>query len=153
MNEPRLFRAHPRYRLLLAASALLALLLAWSLGRGFAPGQSALDQADWGNLFFLLISLAAAVWYARAAVSRVELTPSGVTLHVRFGPLARSQHVDFRQIIGVSESGRLGANLALLYHPLNERGLVDSEAVRSLALPGVVDQERLLEAIAQRVSP
>ncbi len=153
MNEPQRFRAHPRYRLLLAASALLALLLAWNLGRGFTPTQRVLNQADWGNLFFLLISLAAAAWYGRAAVSGVELTPSGVALHVRFGPLARSRYVDFRQIISISESGRLGANLALLYHPLNERGLVDAEAVRSLALPGVVDQEELLAAIDQRVSP
>ena len=153
MNEPRRFPAHPRYRLLFVASALLALLLAWNFGRGFTPSQSALDSTDWGNLFFLLIALAATAWYARVAVSSVELTPDGVTLRTRFGPLDRVRHVAFRQITGVSESGRLGANLALLYHPLRADGLVDTETIRGLALPGVVEQETLLEAIARRVNP
>ncbi len=159
MSEPGLFPAHPRYRLLFAASVLIALLLAWAFGRGLLAtiessasfgSATALDQADWFTLLFLLIMLAATAWFARVMSSSVELTPDGVTLRSRFGRLGGTRHVAFRQITGVDESGRLGTSLTLLYHPLHSDGLVDTETIRALALPGVVDQETLLEAILQR---
>lgn len=161
MNEPRLFPTHARYRLLFVASVLVAALLAWNLGQGLlgtpaVDGVSlanlALDQGDWGNLLFLLLTLAIATFYARAMSSTVELTPAGVTLRTRFGPIGRARHVDFRQITGASESGRLGSNLTLIYHPLRADGLVDGDDVRGLTLPGVVDQDALLDAIVRRAA-
>lgn len=154
MNEPRSFSAHPLYRILFIVCTLLTALFAWSLGSTLAHnlrmgGTLAWSVAEWGALFFLVIMLALSIWTMRQMFSRVELTPAGVTL---FAPLLGEHHVDFRQCMGVSEGGRIGRSLTLLYHPVGADGLLDLDSVQSLTLPNVRDQETLIEHLREKIA-
>ena len=108
--------------------ALVALLFAWELGRGFA----------WSIFFFLVIALAFSTTNLYWATSHVELTPTGLTCRRR---LAASLHIDFRQIVSVAETGRITTGISLVYYPLADNGLIDLDNPRSLFLPGMERQD------------
>jgi hypothetical protein len=135
---PAAYPIHPRYRFCAVASALLALLFAYDLTQ----------RVQFGSLLFFAVTLGLAVWYGRSLGSRVVVEGARLTLYT---PLAAPQVVEFRQLTGVNAEGRGGKALLLLYHPLREHGLLDLESVRTLTLPEVAGQERLLELLAKQV--
>jgi hypothetical protein len=145
----RVYKPHPRYRWMALGSVLLFFLLAWNL---FSPamrsGQWAAVTMDVGALFFMGAAIGVAVWQGRMALSRVTLTSTGVSLSV---PLARLQHVEFRQLSSVSESGRGGRVITLLYHPIGVNQLVDGDDIKGLTLPEVVDQDSLIDRLEEGI--
>jgi hypothetical protein len=131
------FKAHPRYRLFTLAAAALAALFVWDLR----------DGVEIGSAIFLAVCVGLALWYGRAMGSRVEVTHDRVTL---YAPLSAPATVEFRQLAGVSEEGRWTQAILLLYHPLADQGLLDLDEIRSLALPAVEEQPRLLATLDQQ---
>ena len=82
------------------------------------------------------------------AFSRVELTEAGVSLTM---PLSSVRRVDFRQISSVSESGRGGHVITVLYHPVDVNQLIDIDDLDGLTLPEVVDQDSLLDCLESSI--
>lgn len=144
----RVYKPHPRYQWMAVGSLVLSLLLAWTL---MAPivrsGQWMAANLDVGALFFMAAAIGIAIWQGRMALSRVKLTSKNVSL---FTPLARTRHVDFRQLSSVTENGR-GRVITLLYHPVGANQLVDVDDLKGLPLPEVVDQDSLLEILEEHV--
>ena len=139
----RIYTPQPRYRWMALGSIVLFLLLAWNLLLPvIRSGQWSALNPDTGTLFFMAVVIGIAFWQGRTALCRVELTSVGVSLSA---PLSRVRHVDFRQLSGVSESGRGGRAIVLLYHPIGANQLVDVDDLEGLTLPEVVDQDSLLE--------
>lgn len=138
MASSAIYSAHPKYRLFVLTCAVLAVLFIWQLRQLF----------DIGAVLFLVIAVGLLLWYGRMMGSRVVVEETRMALHT---PLARPKVVEFRQLAGVSEEGRIGQSILVLYHPLAEHGLVELDEVRSLALPAVQDQEALLATLAKQV--
>jgi hypothetical protein len=134
--DPQIYPSHRIYRLLTLVGVAVTILFIWTLTQDF----------DWIAFAFLLAAVAFTLVNMRWIFTSVELTPSGITRH---DPLAAPQHIDFRQMVAVSESGRMTPGLSLVYYPVAESGLVDMEEPRSIFLPAVDRQDELL-AILQR---
>ena len=132
------YKTHLRYRLYLLAGLVMAALLVWNLVHTVEPG----------TILFIGICLLLVVWNVSASLSWVAVEPDRVILH---GPFGGARAVEFRQLLSVTEEGRFGHAILLLYHPKLEQGLLDLDEVRSLALPAVADQEQLLENLSKRV--
>jgi hypothetical protein len=133
-----IYLAHPKYRFLVLACAVLGVLFAWQLRAGFEVGTA----------LFLIIILGLLVWYSQALGSRVVVEPTRLVLH---RPLATTRAVEFRQLAGVSEEGRFGQAILVLYHPLGEQGLVVLDEIQSLALPTVRNQDALLAMLVEQI--
>jgi hypothetical protein len=128
----------PTYRFIFILCLGLALLFAWELWRVVTIGA----------LLFLLISLALALWAGRALTARVQLTANGLCRH----SLLQTPHcVEFRQLVGVSEEGRFNLVLVLTYHPMLDNGLLDLDAIQTLMLPAVRQQETLLAQLRAKL--
>jgi len=132
------FQTHLRYKFLAVLSLVMVLLFTWTLYQSFAGG----------SLFFLLACLGTGLWYLWVGFSRVRLSATGVELNL---PLGAPREVAFRQLVSVSESGRIGRSITLIYHPLLDDGFLDLEQVQSLALPEVLKQQTLLENLEERI--
>ncbi len=139
--SPWLYPARRVYLLLV----LLGLAVAALFVREVARGQG-FDQAV--AVFLLLSALGFAGIHGMWALTRVELTPTGLTVH---RPGRPPLHVDFRQMVDVHEGGRLLKTLSLVYYPVDADGLVDLEAPRSLFLPAVERQAELLRVLRSRL--
>lgn len=138
---------HPasRYRwLALACAAAFAALLGVALWRR-AGGPAGLRPDE---LFFLALLAGLGLWNLRLACSRVLLNAEGLALHM---PAAQPRLIAYRQLLSVSEEGRSGRLIAVVYYPLREDGLLDLDAALGLALPAVAEQEALLAALQERV--
>ncbi len=147
LNEVTAYATSPRYKILVGAGALLALLLGWELWRAGSL-QTGGDYA-WGYLFFFLVTLAVTLWYAWEMLSIVTLSPRALSVTKRPG---RTRSVEFRQMVSVSESGRLGGrSITIVFHPLQANGLVDLDGADSLIVPEVDDHDGLLAALEARV--
>jgi hypothetical protein len=139
MTDAPVFLPRPTYRLFSAGGAAVALLFAWELLNAFSLPV----------LFFLLAAVGFAVVYLRWALMRLELTAAGVTVHA---PLQAPLHILFRQMITCDEAGRIMPGLSLVYWPVSADGFVDTDAPRTLFLPAVARQEKLLAALQDRIS-
>ena len=139
MTDAPVFLPRPTYRLFSAGGAAVALLFAWELLNAFSLPV----------LFFLLAAAGFAVVYLRWALMRLELTGDGVTVHA---PLQAPLHILFRQMITCDEAGRIMPGLSLVYWPVSADGFVDTDAPRTLFLPAVARQEKLLGALQDRIS-
>ena len=139
MTDAPVFLPRPTYRLFSAGGAAVALLFAWELLNAFSLPV----------LFFLLAAAGFAVVYLRWALMRLELTGDGVTVHA---PLQAPLHILFRQMITCDEAGRIMPGLSLVYWPVSADGFVDTDAPRTLFLPAVARQEKLLAALQDRIS-
>lgn len=140
-HETRHFRPTPRYALMAGAGLVIGLLLLWQLLaplRGGAPFTS--EQLLSGEGLFTATSLVLALYFARQATTRVALTRQTITRTMMLGA---PQSVELRQLMSVSESGRAGNALILLYHPLRADGLLELDDVRSLVLPALQEQDAL----------
>ena len=139
MTDAPVFLPRPTYRLFSAGGAAVALLFAWELLNAFSLPV----------LFFLLAAAGFAVVYLRWALMRLELTGDGVTVHA---PLQAPLHILFRQMITCDEAGRIMPGLSLVYWPVSADGFVDTDAPRTLFLPAVARQEKLLATLQDRIS-
>ena len=139
MTDAPVFLPRPTYRLFSAGGAAVALLFAWELLNAFSLPV----------LFFLLAAVGFAVVYLRWALMRLELTAAGVTVHA---PLQAPLHILFRQMITCDEAGRIMPGLSLVYWPVSADGFVDTDAPRTLFLPAVARQEKLLATLQDRIS-
>lgn len=145
----RIYKPHSRYRWMALGSVLLSLLLGWNLfSPVFRTGHWSALPPDVGTIFFILAAIGIALWQGRMALSRVELTATSVSLSA---PFSRIRIVDFRQISSVSESGRAGRVITLIYHPVGPNQLVDVDDLDGLALPEVIEQDSLLERLEECV--
>jgi len=129
--------AHKYYQAHFVYIALIAigLLLSGLLIREFWQG------ATLGALPFLAISLGVAAWSGLALATRVEVTPTSLTV---YAPLRKPRTIEFRQLIMVAQSGRLLQVISLLYYPRQEEGLLTLDTVASLHLPALREQAELL---------
>ena len=139
MTDAPVFLPRPTYRLFSAGGAAVALLFAWELLNAFSLPV----------LFFLLAAVGFAGVYLRWALMRLELTGDGVTVHA---PLQAPLHILFRQLITCDEAGRIMPGLSLVYWPVTADGFVDTDAPRTLFLPAVARQEKLLTTLQDRIS-
>jgi hypothetical protein len=147
VNESVPYATSPRYKILVVAGALLTGLLGWELMR-IDPLQGERD-AVLGYLFFFIVTLSITLWYAREMFSVVSLTPSSLSVTRRPG---QTRCVEFRQMVSVSEGGRLGGrSVTVIFHPLEANGLVDLAGADSLIIPEVDDHDGLLAALEARV--
>jgi hypothetical protein len=128
---PKQYRPHFVYIAIIAVGLVLSGLLV----REFWLG------ATLGALPFLAISLGLAVWGFLAFATRVEVTPTSLTVYT---PLRKPTTVEFRQLIMVAESGRLLQVISLLYYPRQADGLLTLDTVASLHLPALRGQAELL---------
>jgi len=129
-----IFPAHPAYRWLALSSGVVALLLMWELRQGLT----------WGMAGGSVVALAAAGYWGRLALCRVELSATQVQL---VAPAAAPRRVERRQIAQVYAEGRLLPAALVLYHPRRADGLFDHEELRSLSLPAVVGLDDLVAAL------
>lgn len=140
LPEPVTFRAHRRYWLLAGAGYGVATLFARELLRaGSAPEL----------VFFFIAALWIALWYTRSALTTIGLSGQRLTFSP---PLYGARTVDFRQLISVSQDGRLFDVLVVIYHPLQENGLLDLDGVRSLNFPAVAGQDVLYSFLQERAA-
>lgn len=138
MSVPQFYRPRRSYTLMAYGGALVALLFAWEVARTFA----------WPTFFFLLVALAFATINLVWATTQVELTPTGLTCHRRFAP---PLHINFRQIVTVTEVGRGTTGISLVYYPLGRNGFIDLDNPRSFFLPGMERQDELLAIVQQEI--
>lgn len=141
MAEQVTFRARPLYWWLAGAGCGAALLFAWEMARGEPAPEL---------VFFCAATLLIGLWYARAAATVVRVGKQGLTVAP---PLLGTRAVEFRQLAGISQEGRLFDVIVVLYHPVQANGLLDPEIVHSLHLPAVVEQEDLYDLLQERMSP
>jgi hypothetical protein len=132
------YNTHPRYRIFALVSLLLTGLFAWDLLDGLEPAIG----------LFAVVCCGLFLWYVRAMLTSVVLSEDRVVLHV---PLSQPRAVEFRQLMTVSEEGRIAREILIMYHPTCEQGLVDLDDVRSMSLPVMVDQTSLLATLNDRV--
>ncbi len=131
------YRPAPRYLLFALAGLVMAGLFAWELTRRF----------DAGSALYLVISVLLVLWNTRAALTRVALLPDRITLTA---PLARPREIEFRQLMSVTEEGRMGRASLVAYHPHTGDGLLDLDDVETAALPMLQDQDTLYATLAKR---
>jgi len=135
--EPVIYTALPAYWVLAALALLATLMLVIDMFRGLR----------WDTVFFSIIGLVGGLWALWMASTRVVALDEGL-----FVQRATAQYlVDYRQLLRAEPSGRLLAVLALIYHPRREDGIIDTDAVGSLLIPGVRRQDELLQTIEQRL--
>ena len=139
MTEAPVFIPRPTYRIFTAGGAAVALLFAWETVNEFSLPA----------LFFLLAAVGFVVVYLRWALMRLELTADGVILHA---PLQPPRQILFRQLITCVEAGRIMPGLSLVYWPATADGFVDTDAPRTMFLPAVARQEKLMAALRDRIS-
>lgn len=145
----RHFRPQSRYLLLAGVSLVLAGALGWSLFGPLRAGEPLTGtMVLTGESFFFGLSVAVALWFLRQAMARVILTSTAVELTM---PLARRQRAEFGQLMSVSESGRGGNALIVLYHPRRADGMLDLDDVRSMVIPAVHAQEELRTELEARM--
>lgn len=139
MTDAPVYLPRPTYRLFAAGGAAVVLLFAWEILNGFSLSI----------LFFLLAAFGFTVVHLRWALMRLELTADGVTVHA---PLQAPLRILFRQMITFDEAGRITPGLSLVYWPISADGFVDTDVPRTLFLPAVARQEKLLAALQDQVS-
>jgi hypothetical protein len=128
-----IFHPTSRYVLLAGAGAAAALLCAWSLWQQF----------DWITLLFLGGCLFAALAFAAQSRTVVELDAQDLVVRA---PL-HTRRVDYRQLDGASEAGRIVRGIVVTYHPLRADGLLDLDDLHSVTLPAVERQYELLDQL------
>ncbi|MGL4651833.1 MAG: hypothetical protein ACRC1H_20660 [Caldilineaceae bacterium] len=137
-TEPVVYTAQPAYWVLAALGLLASVMLIIDMFGGLR----------WDTVLFAAIGLVAGLWALWMASTRVVLLDEGLLVQ-----RATAQYlVDWRQLLRVEPSGRLLSVMALIYHPRRDDGIIDTEAVGSLLVPGVRRQSELLESVALRLT-
>lgn len=137
-SEPHLYQARRIYQMFTLLGVLVTLLFVWTLVQRF----------DWLTFVFLSFAAIFAIVNLRWALTRIELTPSGLTL---YEPLNQPTHVDFRQMVTVNEAGRMFPGVSIVYYPVAQDGLLDMEDPRSLFFPALENQDELLSVLQHEI--
>ncbi|MCB0112923.1 MAG: hypothetical protein R2873_34010 [Caldilineaceae bacterium] len=137
-SDPHLYPARRIYQVFTLLGVLVTLLFVWTLMQSF----------DWLTFVFLGLAAIFAIVNLRWTLTRVELTPSGITL---YEPLNQATHVDFRQMVAVYEAGRMFPGVSLVYYPVGQDGLLDMEDPRTLFLPAMERQDELLAVLHHEI--
>ncbi len=137
-SEPHLYQARRIYQMFTLLGVLVTLLFVWTLVQRF----------DWLTFVFLSFAAIFAIINLRWALTRIELTPSGLTL---YEPLNQPTHVDFRQMVTVNEAGRMFPGVSIVYYPVAQDGLLDMEDPRSLFFPALENQDELLSVLQHEI--
>lgn len=136
-SEPVVYGARSAYWLLAGAGLLSTIALIVDMFRGWR----------WDSAAFALLGLFTGLWALWMASTRLVVLDEGLMV-VR----ATARYlIDYKQLLRVEPSGRLLSVMALIYHPRNDDNIIDTGAVGSLLVPGVRNQEKLLETVAQRI--
>ena len=131
------YRPQHIYTVLALVSTVIAALFAWDLIQG----------VEAGSVLFFAVSLGLLAWSVRAALTRVSLTPDQLIVK---GPLSRTRQVDYGQIVSVTEEGRTGKSIVVVYHPRSAEGLVDLDRAQTVDLPAVQNQDALYALLVER---
>ena len=132
------YRPTPRYLIFALVSLVMVGLFTWDVAR----------RIEVGTVLFLVISIGLVLWNTRAALTRVTLMPDRITLSA---PLSRPRAIEFRQLMSVTEEGRMGRALLVAYYPHAGNGLLDLDDVETAALPVLHDQDTLFAVLSKRV--
>jgi hypothetical protein len=136
-EEAVVYRAMRAYWVLAALGLVATASLLFDMTRG----------VRWDTAFFAVVGLVGGLWALWMASTRLIVLPDGLLVQ-----RATAQYlVDWRQLLRVEPSGRLLSVLALIYHPRRDDGIIDTDAVGSLLVPGVRNQSALLETVEQRL--
>ena len=138
MTEAPVYLPRTRYRLFALVGAVVALLFL----------REVLYEFSLPVLFYLLASIGFTVIYVRWALMRLALSADGVTVRA---PLQEPLHIQFRQMITCDEAGRFAPGLSLVYWPITADGIVETDVPRTIFLPAVGRQEKLLAALKDRI--
>lgn len=138
MTDAPVFLPRSTYRLFAVGGAVVALLFLREILNGFSLSA----------LFYLLGATGFTLIYLRWALMRLELTADGVTVRA---PLQAPKHIQFRQMITCAEAGRFMPGVSLVYWPISADGIVETDVPRTLFLPAVARQEKLLAALQERI--
>jgi len=130
-SDTIIYLAHYRYKIQFILGILSTIIF----------GRSLFQELASDTALFTLISLGIALWSARDIWRYVEFTTRSVIFHRGFG--TSPNEVDLRQMSSISEEGRMGRSITLLYHPKQPDGLLDLDTVNSLIFPQLRDQEEL----------
>ena len=137
-TEPTIFRPSHRYIVLAVVGFVMAGLLAWDMRLGYT----------WDTVFFCALGVIGGLWSLWMASSRIEVSEGGISLQ-RAGSAA--QHVEFRQVLSAGEVGHLTRMIVITYSLRQANGLLDPEAVGTLALPSVTNQAELSALIDEKI--
>lgn len=135
-----------RYWLYAAAGGAIALLFGWELLVTLRQPSTLSSLLE--RLLFLLVGVGLLGWGLYTALGRLLLTSESVVWKRAAGA---PKVVHFRQLINASEAGRFGGSVTLLYHPLQQDGLLDLEDARTLFLPALRHQDELLAHLQEKI--
>jgi hypothetical protein len=136
-SEPVVYGALPVYWIMAGGALVATVFLIVDMFSGLR----------WDTLFFSAIGLVGGLWALWMASTRLIVLDEGLLVQ-----RATAQYlVDYRQLLRVQPSGRLLAVMALIYHPRRDDGIIDTDAVGSLLVPGVRRQSELLQTLEQRI--
>lgn len=131
------YPAQSIYRAMALVSLIVAGLFTWDLAQGFEPG----------SLLFFAVSIGAMGWSIRLGWTRTTLTPEQLVVEP---PLTSPIHIEYGQILSVSEEGRMTKSIVVAYHPRTADGLLDLDRAKAISLPAVQNQEALYEELVRR---
>lgn len=134
--DTNVYEARRIYQIFALLGGVIILLFAISLANEFR----------WDSLLFFGAATLFSFYNLRCMLVRLEFTPAGITL---YEPLRQPQHIDFRQIADVHESGRVVMGIGMVYYPIGENGMVDMDAPRSLFIPALERQAEVLHVLNQ----
>jgi hypothetical protein len=137
-TAPKLYTASPRYWVLALGGIGASILLLVDMFNGF----------HWDALLFVLAGLATGFWALWMATTRVLVTDDGVLVR-RF---SATYFVDYQQMLSIGTQGRFVSTVSLAYHPRLDNGIVDTEHVGALIIPGLVDQGMLVAQVEPRIT-
>lgn len=137
MTDSHTFHPSPRYIVLAAVSFILAALLGWNLR----------SEPAWSSFFFAAVGLLGGAWALWMASSRVQVDEHGVTLRRWF---TAEHQVSFQQMVTAGEVGHLTRVIVITYYPRQVNGLLDLDAIATLALPTVSNQAALVTLLEEK---
>lgn len=131
------FRPQSRYRIFALVSLVMAGLFGWDLLHGVEAGA----------VLFFVVCLGILIWAVRIMFTKVYLAADRLIVAT---PLSQQKEVEFRQILSVTEEGRGGKAIVVVYHPRVENGLLDLDRAKTVSLPAVENQDALYEDLVQK---
>lgn len=136
-SEPVVYSASRGYWVLAALGLVAAVMLIVDMVGGLR----------WDTVLFAAVGLLGGLWALWMANTRLVVLDQGILVQ-----RATAQYlVDWRQLLRAEPSGRFLSVMALIYHPRRDDGIIDTDNVGSLLVPGVRNQAALLATIEEKM--